>query len=279
MNMTPDNRPPSWMLRMLRSFCPGELLEEIEGDLIQRFRRHSKTLGERRAKIKLFWSVVYFFRPGILMRNHLSFNTTTFYMFTNYLKIALRVMTRSKSFTAINLTGLALGISAALLLFLWVNYEFSYDRFHLNKNRLHIAWNRASGNGQLNCSRITPRVLAPTLEAEFASVEKAVSFAKWESTHLFTVGQTKLVKSTGAFTDPAFLTILSFPLSKGDLSHALENSNSIVLTEEFASQLFGDKDAFGETVTLSQDGYSFQFDVSGILKSLIPDSIFISRKP
>lgn len=202
------------------------------------------------------------------MRNHLSFNTTTFYMFTNYLKIALRVMTRSKSFTAINLTGLALGISAALLLFLWVNYEFSYDRFHLNKNRLHIAWNRASGNGQLNCSRITPRVLAPTLEAEFASVEKAVSFAKWESTHLFTVGQTKLVKSTGAFTDPAFLTILSFPLSKGDLSHALENSNSIVLTEEFASQLFGDKDAFGETVTLSQDGYSFQFDVSGILKSL-----------
>lgn len=268
MNISPNNGPPLWMLRILRSFCPSELLEEIEGDLVQRFRRHSKTLGERRAKIKLFWSVIYFFRPGILLRNHLSLNTTTFYMFANYFKIALRIMTRSKSFTIINLTGLALGITAALLLFLWINHEFSYDRFHVNKNRLHIAWNRVSGNGQLNCSRITPRVLAPTLEGEFALVEEAVSFAKWESTHLFTAGQTKLLKSTGAFTDPAFLTILSFPLLKGDQSHALENPSSIVLTEEFAHQLFGDKDAFGEVVSLSQDGYSFEFNVSGILKSL-----------
>lgn len=266
--------PPQWILRLLQLFCPPHLFEEIEGDLIQRFDHHYKTIGARRARQKLFWSVIRFFRPGILFRNNPSIDLTSLYMLSNYLKIALRVMFRNKTFSAINVSGLILGITGAMLLFLWINYEFSFDQFHSNKDQLHIAWNRATENGQVNCWVTTPRILAPTLEKEYSSVENAVSYAKWGSNHLFTVGETKLINTSGAFTDPAFLTMLSFPMLKGDDHNALENPNSIVLTESFARQLFGDKEAFGESLTISESGFRFEFTVSGILKDLPTNTDF-----
>lgn len=266
--------PPQWMLRMLRAFCPPYLFEEIEGDLIQRFNRHARTSGSAHAKRKLLFTVVRFFRPGILFRNHLSFNLFPMYMLANYLKTAVRVMIRSKAFTAINISGLALGITGALLLFLWVAHEFSFEQFHENKDRIHIAWNRGTENGQVVCWSVTPRVLAPTLQKEFASIEKAISVAMWGSTHLFTVGENKFLKTSGIFTDPAFLEMLSFPLVHGEKRNALSNPNGIVVTESFAKQLFGDRQALGETVTITQGDYKFEFSISGILRDLPANTDF-----
>jgi len=189
-------------------------------------------------------------------------------MLTNYFKVAYRVMFRNKIFSAINVSGLALGITGALLLFLWIEKEFSYDQFHANKDRIYKAWNRATENGQINCWDVTPRILAPTLKEEFIFVESAVSYATWGSKQLFTVSETRLIKTSGAYTDPAFLTMFSFPLLKGDANRALESPSSIVLNESFARQLFGNREAFGETLTIGESGYSYEFIVTGILKDL-----------
>ncbi len=268
-----ENRT-KWRLRLLSLFCPPELLEEIEGDLLQKFERDAQTLGEKKAKRRLLWNTLRFFRPGIILRNHLNIHTNSLSMLSNYFKVAWRVMLRTKSFSSINIFGLALGMTGALLLFLWIHHEFSYDQFHQNKDRLYMAWNRATENGQINCWSYTPRVLAPTLKEEFAQVEQSVSFAQWGEQHLFTVGDTRLTKTSGVFTDAAFLTMFSFPLLQGDPIRALTAPNSIVLTEDFARQLFGDKNAFGETLSISQSGYTFEFVVSGILQTLPPNSDF-----
>ncbi|HTE29430.1 MAG TPA: ABC transporter permease, partial [Chryseolinea sp.] len=195
-------------------------------------------------------------------------------MLSNYFIIARRIMFRNKTFSAINVSGLIMGITGALFLFLWISYEFSFDQFHSKKDQLYIGWNRATENGKVNCWSTTPRVLAPTLEKEYASVQNAVSYAKWDVTHLLTAGNTKLLKTSGVFTDPAFLTMLSFPLIKGDPATALSNPNSIVLTENLAHQLFGDREAFGEMITIGQSGYNFQFTVTGILKDLPTNTEF-----
>jgi putative ABC transport system permease protein len=260
--------PPQWMLNLLRTFCPPSLCEEIEGDLIERYYLHCEAHGFARARWRLFRSVAGFFRPGILLRNKLAIQLNSLYMLANYLKISLRVMGRNSGFTAINISGLVLGITGAILLFLWLHHEFSYDKFHQDNDRIHVAWNRARENGQLTCWSTTPRILAPTLEKEYAGVEHAVSYAKWDSRHLFTVGTTKQTTSAGVFTDPAFLKVLTFPMIKGDPDTALEQPESIVLTESFAKRLFGDQEPFGQGLKISQDGYTFEFTVTGILQDL-----------
>lgn len=189
-------------------------------------------------------------------------------MLTNYFKVALRVISRNKAYSAINIAGLALGITGATLLFLWIGREFTYDRFHADKDRIYIAWNRMMVDGQWNCWSTTPRILAPTLAEEYAGIETAVSFARYTDPYLFTAGETRIMKDYALFTDPAFLTLFSFPLIKGDPATAMSDPTSIVLTESFARQLFGEQDAFGETLSISAYGMSFPFTVTGILKDL-----------
>ena len=262
------------VLRFLRFICPTYLYEEIEGDLIQKFNRDTKNVGEKKAKRRLRWNTIRFFRPGILLRNKLSFNLIDNFMLLNYFKVASRVMLRNKAFTAINVFGLTLGITGALLLFLWIAREFTYDQFHADKERIYKAWNRATDNGNISCWDVTPRILAPTLQEQFSSIESAASFAGWGDQLLFTVGEKRLLKSNGAYTDSTFLSLFSFPLLKGNPTMAMNEPASIVLTESFARELFGDKDAFGETLSIGASGSSFSLKITGIMKDLPTNTDF-----
>ncbi|HEY0742444.1 MAG TPA: ABC transporter permease [Chryseosolibacter sp.] len=265
---------PTFIAKLIRTICPDHLVDQIEGDLIELYNYDVKTIGHARARRKLFWTALRFFRPGILMRNRVSLNPPSASMLSNYSKIAVRVMSRSKTITAINISGLAFGLSAALLLFVWIYHEFSFEKFHRNRERLYVAWNRAHENGEIHCWSTTPRVLAPTLQKEYASIEHAVSFAQWGSTQRFRVGEKNVLKTTGAYTEPSFLSMFSFPLLKGDAATALNDPKSIVLTEDFARDLFGNRDPLGETVTVSEDEHNFEFTVTGVLKDLPSNTAF-----
>lgn len=263
--------PPKLAACFLGAICPDDLCEEIEGDLMQRFGRDIQKYGLARARIKYCWNVVRFFRPGIVLRSRKNLALTSSFMIGNYFKVAARVMVRNKAYSAINIMGLTLGIASALLLFLWIEKEFSYDQFHSDKDRIFVAWNRQLQNGEVSCWSITPRVLAPTINEEYSGVESAVSYAAYHSEELITVGDKRILKNTGVFTDPEFLTMFSLPMIKGDPATALSNPNSIVLTESLSRQLFGDKESLGETLTVGESGYTFPFTVTGILKDL-PDN-------
>jgi putative ABC transport system permease protein len=265
---------PKLTQRIIRAICPAHLADQIEGDLIELYNHDIRTIGARKAKLRVILSALRFLRPGILLRNRFSSHLSPTDMLANYTKMAFRVMGRSKTFSAINISGLALGSTVALLLFLWIQFEFSFEQFHSNKDRLFIAWNRANENGQVNCWSTTPRVLAPTLEKEFSGVDHAVSYAQWGSTQRFKVGEKNLLRTTGVYTEPAFLNMLSFPLIKGDAKTALQNPKSIVLTEDFAYELFGDKEGLGETLTVSEGEYNFELTVTGILKTLPHNTAF-----
>jgi putative ABC transport system permease protein len=265
---------PRWVLKFLRAICPDHLLEEIEGDLFERFSADVKFVGLRKAKRRLIWNTLRYFRPGILMRNPLSLDITFLFMITNYFKVATRVMFRNKTFSAINVLGLSFGMTGAILLFLWIGKEFTYEQFHTDKDRIFKAWNRSTENNEVTCWDVTPRILAPTLKEEFASIERSTSYAAWGSKHLFTVGETRMLKTSGAYADADFLSIFSFPLLKGDVSTALNDPSSIVLTESLAKELFHDQEAFGSTITVGESGSSFEFKVAGILKELPTNTEF-----
>src|SRR4051812_1050799 len=93
-------------------------------------------------------------------------------MIKNYFIIAFRNLLKTKSFTVINVSGLALGMATAILIAAWIYGEVSFDRFHVNKKNIYQAWNRGTMDGKLQCWPNTPKILAPTLKNEFADVKE-----------------------------------------------------------------------------------------------------------
>ena len=91
-------------------------------------------------------------------------------MLRNYLNIAIRNLWRTKGFSFINITGLAVGMASAILIFLWIYNELSYDQFHKNKDYLYQAWNRGVFDSKLQCWNSTPKILGPTLKEEYPEI-------------------------------------------------------------------------------------------------------------
>src|SRR6516225_7553672 len=112
-------------------------------------------------------------------------------MLRNYLFIALRNLWKNKSFSAINLIGLALGIACTLLILLWVQDEKSVDAFHSNSDRLYYVYERNYMGGKLQSWYWTQGPLWEQLKKEFSEVEQATAIS-WSSTNTFSVGEKAL---------------------------------------------------------------------------------------
>jgi putative ABC transport system permease protein len=184
-------------------------------------------------------------------------------MFRNYFKVAFRNLWRNKGFSFINISGLAVGMASAILILLWIQNEISYDQFHANKDRIYEAWNRATFSGKLQCWNTTPKILARTLEHDLPEVERSVR-VNWPSSYLFSIGEKRIMK-TGNIVDTGFLQMFSFPLLEGNAQTALNDMHSIVLTEKFSKELFGNEDAMGKVIKLDNKD---NFTVTGIAKDL-----------
>jgi ABC-type antimicrobial peptide transport system permease subunit len=182
-------------------------------------------------------------------------------MIKNYLKIAWRNLIRNKSFSIINILGLAIGMASAILIMLWIMHEISYDRFHAKKDRIYEAWNRSKRNGIVQSWSTTPKVLARTIKKDFPEID-ITTRVNWNSTYLFSIGDKRLT-SQGIIVDSTFLQVFSFPLVKGKPGTALMQPNTIVLSEKLAKKLFGSDDALGKTLMLENKDL---FTVSGIIK-------------
>ena len=189
-------------------------------------------------------------------------------MLKNYFKIAFRNLLRSKGFSAINISGLAIGMGSAILILLWIQNEMSFDRFYKKADRLYMMHNRDKFNGELWAWGTTPKIMGPTLKTGYPEVEDAVRFNN--ITFLTTVGETHL-NARGAFTDSGFISMFDFPLVKGNAVQALKAPTNIVLTEKFAKSLFGKEDPMGKTVRIDSNA---MFTVTGVLKDLPTNTSF-----
>src|SRR3569833_3669954 len=183
-------------------------------------------------------------------------------MFKNYLKITRRNLLRQKGFSFINIVGLAIGMASAALILFWVQNELSYDQFHTKKDRLYEVYNRSVFDGKLWCWGTTPKVMAQTLKSGYPQVEETCRTKN--ANFLFTIGD-KHLNVEGNFTDPGFLTMFSFPLVSGNPNTALNNGNSVVITEKLSKKLFGNENAMGKVVKIDSNAY---FTVTGVMKDL-----------
>jgi putative ABC transport system permease protein len=148
-NMKPENpqpKPPKWLDKLLEWFCASHLLEEIQGDLHERYLLRLKKSGARKANRQYLKEVLVYFRPSFIKRK--SQPTPYFIMFRHNLLLIYRNFLRYKSTFFINLIGLSTGLACALLIYLWVKDELSVDKFHEKDNRLYqVMENKQQANG------------------------------------------------------------------------------------------------------------------------------------
>ncbi len=181
-------------------------------------------------------------------------------MFVNHLKIAFRHLIRSKGFSFINVSGLAIGMACCVLILLFVRDEVKYDGFHENADRLHrITSHLGEANGNLHVA-ITVLPLAKALKQEIPEISSASAFG--EGRDIVKSGESSFVEFV-QYADEDFFTMFSFPFLHGDPNTALSTPNSIVITESAASKHFGRIDVLGETISLKNHG---ELNISGIIK-------------
>ncbi len=185
-------------------------------------------------------------------------------MFKNYLKIAIRNISRTKVFSFINIAGLAIGMAGTLMMLMYVANELSYENFHKNRNQIfRVSVEYGDKNSKMRFAGAMP-ALGPALVEEFPEVENAVRFERDEHSMLEYDGK-KFHEQNLFFVDPSVLDVFSFTILKGSQETALDAPFSMVITEERAQKLFGGDDPLGKTVLYNS---KHPVEITGIMKNI-----------
>ncbi|MCJ7581910.1 MAG: ABC transporter permease, partial [Candidatus Aminicenantes bacterium] len=190
-------------------------------------------------------------------------------MFKNYLKTALRNLSRQKGYSFINICGFGLGIACCTLIFLWVQDELSYDRFHKNIDDLYrIVEHQIQSSGDIFPIARTQYPLGQALVEKYPEIIKFAHYSP-SSQALMAHGDTNFYERGIAWTDPSFFEMFTFPLLQGDPETALSSKDSMLISEEMAEKYFKDTDPIGQTLTLEN---AIDFLVSGVFQKIPANS-------
>jgi putative ABC transport system permease protein len=190
-------------------------------------------------------------------------------MIKNYIKIAFRNLWRHKSFSLINIIGLAVGMTAFLLILMYVTFELSYDKFHAKADQVYrLNVDIKSANDVMKLS-VSSAPMGPTIKADFPEVQESTRI--FGGGYVVKVGNQLFQENRVFLTEPSFFNVFSFPLIKGDAKTALKNPFSVVLTETIAKKYFGLADPIGKTLIIDGKEPSL---VTGVVKDVPANSQF-----
>jgi putative ABC transport system permease protein len=195
----------------------------------------------------------------------LSFKTA---MLRNYFKTSLRNLKRNKTYAAINIVGMALGMACGLLIFMLVKYHLSFDDFHANSDRIYRIVTEQHRDVVSNTVGV-PSPLGKAFRDDYDYAEKVARIAT-EDDMTITVkdgNEIELFREEGgvAIVEPEYFDIFNFPLQQGDMKTALAEPNTAIITERLAKKYFGDENPINKTF---QFGDKINAKITGILKDL-----------
>ena len=257
------NRPPQWADRLLEWYCHPALLEDLQGDLYERYERHTGKYGATRAALLYVWDVVRFIRPYTLRHRSSNRSASSLLMFSNYFKTSYRGLLKQRVNTIVTISGLTLGFSAFILLCLYVNDELKYDRYLANADRIYrITMSYTSGSSSEHAAWSEPSV-GPALQERYPEIEA----------HTALVNEKITVKSHSEifreehfyFANTSFFDVFPYEFEIGDATTAFQ-PGMVVITPKIAKKYFSGQEPLDQVLEIHGKSYR----VSGVLKEIPP---------
>ncbi len=165
-------------------------------------------------------------------------------MIKNYLKTAWRNLVKNKFYSIVNIAGLTIGIISCILIFLYVQFELSYDKYSKQSKNIYRLTEMLHLPKEDRPQAVTSPIMAPTFQSKFPEIKKFVRLVN--SSRVLSINQKKLYDTKIVYADSTLFDIFTFPMLQGQPSKALVNPYSIVLTEQTAKKYFGEEAPLGK---------------------------------
>ncbi|PWV53407.1 ABC transporter permease [Chitinophaga sp. S165] len=190
-------------------------------------------------------------------------------MFKSYLKATLRNLWKNKTYSFLNIFGLAIGIVCAGVIFLWVEDEVNFDSTHVKRNRLYSLRANWDYEGNIRTFASTPGLTGPAIREEIPGIANTCRMTDFAPSLLFSIGE-KTVYASGRYVDASLFEMFTLPFLEGNPATAFKDLHAIVITQKTAKRFFGeDRNIVGRSVKVDNQQ---EYVVTGVLKDLPENS-------
>ena len=254
------NYPPKILNKMLEWIISDNEREGLAGDYGEIFSRMTKDSSYTRALLWYVWEII-----KLIPINIMGTITWSLTMFNNYFKIAFRNLSRQKLYSFLNITGLAIGMAATIIIVLYVKGELSYDKQNINHERvyrLERMYYNQDGSVAGGFSSLAPS-FAVFLNKDFPEFEKITRFVFAED-QLFTIGDKNFTEHNTFLADENIFKIFTLPMISGNSETALSEPFSVVISESIAEKFFGKQNPMGKEIIAQRSS----FKVTGVVENM-----------
>jgi putative ABC transport system permease protein len=242
-------QPPDIALKFLRWFCREDCLEEIEGDLTELYKKECEKY-QHRAKWKFVWRVLKYFRPEFLKSFKNSHRLNPYGMYKSYFTIGWRNLLRNRSYSAINIGGLALGMAVAILNGLAIWHEFSYNKYFDNYPRIaKVAETGINEETQRWTSTTMTYALSIALIDNHHQHFKNFVRVSWNVNSILSTNNIML-SASGLYASEEAPEMFTFKMIQGTRA-GLKEMNSILISQSLAKSLFGTVEVINRTIRMN----------------------------
>ncbi len=196
-------------------------------------------------------------------------------MFKNYLKTTFRNIWRNKTYSFLNITGLAIGIAAAALIFLWVEDELTFNHSFANRDFIYRIMENHHNEGKINTSGSTPGPMAQAVKTDIPGIKNSGRLS-WGMDELLVL-KDKSIKESGAYVDPSIIAMLDPEFVFGKSDEVFHELQSVVINETTAKKFFGNENPIGKTIKMdANQGFSVDglYTVTGVFKDFPENSSY-----
>ena len=191
-------------------------------------------------------------------------------MIKNYIKTTLRSLLKNRSYSILNIAGLAIGITCSSLIFLWVQDEMTYNHNYAKRDVLYKVYENQTYNGKTSTFFGTPGPMWKAMKTEIPGIKNTARITGDGDNALFGLGE-KSITEKGNWADPEIFSMLQLPFAKGSAANAFAQLKSVVISEKMAGKFFGDADPMGKLIKLNN---TEDYTVTGVFKDLPQNSTY-----
>lgn len=265
---SPDIQAPKRAQQFLYFFLKEELAEEVAGDLEEQFYAVLERSSPAQARRNYWYQVFHYLRP-FAVRNITSPNLNHLDMFRNYFKIGYRQLWRNKSAALINIGGLAVGMTVAILIGLWMHDELTFNQVQQNYGQLGQLMQHQTVEGKVYTQDAMPYPITATLRQEYGGSFKYLALSTWPSDHILSKADKK-VHQKGIYIEPDGPHLLDLKMMAGTRAD-LKSPGSVIISETTAENFFKSTNPIGQALSIDNE---IKVTVTGVYEDFPANSSF-----